>query len=204
MFHVEHSNIKLNKKDGYIMETLKKIINSYLIVFVAEAVIGLLLLINPSIFTSTISYVLGGLLLAFGVIKLITYFREDNFESEVLMSIILCATGIFIIAKPDFISKILAFFFGVYMLCQGISSIKGSLIIKEYNKDSWIAPMTMAVLTTILGVVIVLNPFSTVTTALKILGVALIISAIFSIYNGMVTKRKITKIKKSNDYIDIK
>ena len=186
------------------MDTLKKIINSYLIVFVAEAVIGLLLLINPEIFTDTISYILGGILLAFGILKLIAYFRENNFENDILMAIILCATGIFIIAKPDFIFKILAFFFGVYMLCQGLYSIKCALLIKEYNKDNWITSMIMAVLTTILGLVIVLNPFGTIKTTLNILGVALIISAIFSIYNGMVTKRKITKIKKSDDYIDIK
>ena len=186
------------------METLKKLINSYLIVFVAEAIIGLLLLINPSIFTSTISYVLGGILLAFGIIKLIGYFRENNFENDILMTIILCAAGIFIIAKPDFIFKILAFFFGVYMLCQGIYSLKGALLIKEYNKENWTAPMIVAVLTTIIGLVIVFNPFGTVKATLKILGIALIISAIFSIYNGMVTKRKITKIKKSDEYIDIK
>lgn len=186
------------------MDTLKKLINSYLIVFVAEAIIGLLLLINPSIFTSTISYIFGGILLAFGILKLIAYFRGDNFENDILMAILLCSSGVFIITKPDFIFKILAFFFGIYMLGQGIDSIKGALLIKEYNKDNWVAPMVMAALTTIIGLVIILNPFGTVKATLQILGVALIISAVFSIYNGMVTKRKINNIRKSDDYIDIK
>lgn len=186
------------------METLKKIINSYLIVFVAEAIIGILLLINPDIFTSTISYICGGILLTFGILKLIAYFRGDNFETEILMAIILCATGIFIIARPSFIFSIFAFFFGIYMLCQGIYSIKGALLIKEYNKDNWVAPMIIAVLTTILGLIIIINPFATIKATLKVLGITLIISAAFSIYNGMVTKRKINKIQKQDDYIDIK
>ena len=186
------------------METLKKLVNSYLIVFVAETIIGILLLINPDIFTNTISYICGGILLTFGILKLIAYFRGDNFETEILMAILLCASGVFIITKPDFIFKILAFFFGIYILGQGIYSIKGALLIKEYNKDNWTAPMVVAVLTTIVGLIIVLNPFGSIKATLKVLGIALIFSAAFSIYNGMITKRKINKIQNQDDYIDIK
>ncbi|MGN0601734.1 MAG: HdeD family acid-resistance protein [Oscillospiraceae bacterium] len=186
------------------MEILKKMLNSFITIFIAEVAIGLLLLINPDIFTSTISYVLGGVSLAFGVLNLISYFCSERIESDILKAVLLCAAGIFIITKPDFIFKILAFIFGIYLLGDGITSIKRAMIIKDNNIDNWIAPMVMAVLTTILGLLIILNPFASAKFALKVLGVSLIVSGAFSIYNGVVTKRKIKRIEQENGYVDIK
>lgn len=184
---------------------LKKLLNSFIIAFVAEAAIGLLLLINPSIFTNTISYVLGGVILAVGMLNLISYFNSDKVSSSITKAVFFCAAGIFIITKPDFIFKILALVFGIYLLADGITSIKSSLIIRKIDPGSWVPPMVVAVLTTVLGLIITLNPFVSVETALKILGAALVISGVLSIYNGAVTKRKIKQITKNNDkFVDIK
>lgn len=186
------------------MEFLKKLLNSFIIAFAAEVAIGLLLLINPSIFTNTISYVLGGVILAFGVLSLISYFASDKTGSSITKAVFFCAAGIFIISKPDFIFKILALVFGIYLLADGISSIKNALIIKNNNSDNWVAPMVMALLTALLGLIITLNPFASAATALQILGVSLIISGVLSIYNGAYTKRKIKKIIKNDDkFVDI-
>lgn len=186
------------------METLKKILNSFIIVFIAEVAVGVLLLVNPDIFTNTISYILGGIALAFGVLNLISYFGGFHTQVTLINTILLCAAGVFIISKPDFIIKILAFTFGLLLLSDGLTSIKGASLIKESNDQNWVPSMIIAILTTILGFIIVFNPLVSAQTALKVLGISLIISGIFSIYNGLVTKRKINKLEKSSEYIDIK
>lgn len=186
------------------METLKKILNSFLIVFIAEVAVGALLLINPDIFTKTISYILGGIALAFGVLNLITYFSSYHTQVTIINAILLCIAGIFIISRPDSIIKILAFIFGLLLLGDGLTSIKSALVLKDCNDTHWVPSMIMALLTTILGFIVILNPLASANTAIKILGVSLIISGIFSIYNGLVTKKKINKVEKSSEYIDIK
>lgn len=187
------------------MEILKKLVNSLLLVCIASIVIGVLLIIDPKIFTHVISYVIGGVILAFGALNLISFFASDRSESSIINAIILCITGTFIIVRPDFIFNVLAFAFGLVLLGEGLISLKRASVIKTYNPDKWFPSMVMAILTTILGFIVILNPFLFASTSMRILGVLLIISAIFTIYNGLFTKKEIKRIEKKEnaDYIDI-
>ena len=58
------------------METLKKILNSFILMSIIEIAVGIMLLARPEIFQTTLSYIIGGISLAFGVLNLITYFRR--------------------------------------------------------------------------------------------------------------------------------
>lgn len=195
------------------MEILKKVLNSFILFFIAEVAIGVLLLIDPHIFTNTISYILGGVLLAFGLLNLIAYFRAEQVFGYLLKTVVMCAAGIFIITRPSFIFNVLAVIFGLYLLTDGISSLRGALVMKSYGADKWAGSLIMAILTIVLGIVLIVNPLASTEIAITALGIALVASGIFSIYNGAVTKRYIKRMAKNaiqkadpqrnDDYIDI-
>lgn len=195
------------------MEMLKKLLNSFILFFIAEVAIGVLLLVDQNIFTNTISYILGGVLLAFGLLNLIAYFRAEQAFGYLLKSVVMCAAGIFIITRPDFIFNVLAIIFGLYLLTDGISSLRNSVAMKNYGASKWVGSLIMAILTIILGLVLIVNPLASTKIAVTALGIALVISGILSIYNGAVTKRYIKRAEKNaiqsvniqqdNDYIDI-
>lgn len=189
------------------METLKKILNSFILMSIIEIAVGIMLLARPEIFQTTLSYIIGGIALAFGVLNLITYFRGEQIYGELFKAVILCAAGIFIIARPDFIFKVIAIIFGLYLLADGISSLRGASAMKN-SRDAgkWIPSFVIAIITTVLGILIIVNPFSASGIPFQLFGILLIVSGVLNIYNGGVTKRYFTKIKnqiEEDKFIDI-
>lgn len=197
---------------GYI----KKLLRNYWILSVFCIIVGIALIVNPYFFTRAIGYVTGGLFAAAGAAELIKYFfkAKDNSEYSccLVRGIILAAIGIFILVKPDFIPKVIAVSCGIYMLVSGIIRIQDSINIKRGGDDAWLVSFIPAVLTALLGFVLVFNPLAPVKAAMMILGIGLLISGVTNVVGSFTVGRKLNKLdkfiksqKKSSDdgFIDI-
>lgn len=192
------------------MNALKKIVNSYILVSLIEAAVGFLLLIKPELFQTALSYILGGIALAIGFLTFISYLKSEQTNEQLFKSIFLCAAGLYIIIRPDFIFKTIAILFGILLFADAISSIRAAFVMKNNEKNGkWIPSFIIAIITGILGILIIINPFTASGIPFQVFGVSLIISGILSVYNGGVTKRYIKKVQKQkesegNKYVDIK
>lgn len=189
------------------MDFLKKLYNSFILVSILEIAVGIFLFLKPDIIQTTISYVIGGVLIASGVLNLISYIKGEPDYGKVFKAVILSASGVFIIVRPDFIFNIIATIFGLYLLIDGISGLKASSLMKTYeDNNKWIPSFVIALLTVILGLIIIFNPLAASGIPFQIFGIALIISGVLNIYNGGVTKKYLKKLKKQieqKEYIDI-
>ncbi len=196
------------------MKIMKKLFKNYLLLSVVCIVLGAALIADPGFFTKAISYTIGGIAIAVGVISFIQFFakgeEKDDYASLVFRGIVLAAIGLFLIIKPDFIFKVIAFGCGFYMLFSGIVSISNAFDIKRAGQD-WIFPMVLASVTAVLGFVILINPLAPLNAAITILGIALIVSGIANFISCVSVKRKVKDIEKQlrktdkndSDYIDI-
>lgn len=196
------------------MKIMKKLFKNYLLLSVVCIVLGAALIADPGFFTKAISYTIGGIAIAVGVISFIQFFakgeEKDDYASLVFRGIVLAAIGLFLIIKPDFIFKVIAFGCGFYMLFSGIVSISNAFDIKRAGQE-WIFHMVLASVTAVLGFVILINPLAPVNAAITILGIALIVSGIANFISCVSVKRKVKDIEKQlrktdkndSDYIDI-
>lgn len=201
------------------MEYIKKVFRNYWVLSVFCVVLGIALIINPQFFTNAIGYVVGGLFAGYGVIELIKYFAKANENPEystcLVRGIILCAIGVFIIIRPDFIPKVIAVTCGIYMIISGAVNIQDSINLKRAGIYNWKNYCIPAVITTILGIILVFNPLAPVEAAMIILGIALLASGILNIagcfgLNGKIKRlNKVMKTSSHNhnndkdDFIDI-
>lgn len=167
------------------MDYLKKVFRNYWVLSVFCIVLGIALIINPGFFTKAIGYVVGGLFAGYGVIELIKYFAKANempeYSTCLVRGIILCATGVFIIVKPDFIPKVIAIVCGLYMLISGIVNIQDSINLKRADVYDWKKYCIPAVITTLLGIVLLFNPLIVSDIAMMVLGIALLASGLFNV-----------------------
>lgn len=197
--------------------SIKKLFRSYWVLSVFCIVLGIALIAKPDFFTNAIGYVVGGLLAAYGAVELVRYFiksREDPmYATGLAAGIVLCAAGIFIIARPDFIPKIIALIFGLYMLISGIVNLQDSLNIRSSGRDRWQFSTVSAVITIVIGIVLVVNPLLLTDAALTILGISLLLSGISNIM-GCFTAGRVMKDmasmsndmpspRKKDDFIDM-
>ncbi|WP_294409428.1 DUF308 domain-containing protein [uncultured Ruminococcus sp.] len=193
-------------KENAYMEYIKKIFRNYWILSIFCVVLGIALIINPMFFTNAIGYVVGGLLTAYGVVALIRYFVKSKenplYATGLVLGIILCIAGIFIIIRPTFVPKIIAIIFGLYMLISGICSLQDALNIRRAGFDSWKNSGIPAIITIVVGAVLVLDPILLTDAAMIILGVALLISGLTNIVSCFSAGRGIRKLdeyKKHNN-----
>jgi len=198
------------------MEYIKKMFRNYWVLSVFCVVLGIALIVNPHFFTNAIGYTVGGLLTAYGVVELIRYFVKTKespmYATGLVLGVILCAAGIFIIVRPDFIPKIIAIIFGLYMLISGICNLQDALNLRRQGLENWRVSGIPAVITTVVGIVLVINPLFLTDAALIILGICLLVSGLSNIIGCFSAGRNLKKlnsiVKKNNrrdrdEFIDI-
>ena len=159
-----------------------------LIMCIAEAVIGILLLINPIGFTSGIIIALGVVLTLLGAKALVGYFKADaetaSESSGLAKGLLLAVSGIFCMFKAEWFIitfPILTVFYGVLTLVGGISKIQWAVDMYRQKQSYWYVEVLGAVLTILFAILILTNPFASTAILWTFIGISLIAEAIIDI-----------------------
>lgn len=175
------------------MNKLKKAFSGFAVLSIFCIVMGIALIIDPNIFTRVVGLVVGGLIAAMGAVSLINYFIRANTDPEnasgLVSGVILVISGVFIMVRPDFIPKVIAFVFGAYMLISGITNIQGAMQLKHNNSPRWTKAMLTAVLTALTGILLVINPLLLADVTFRLLGICLLVSGLTNIGGSLLTGR---------------
>lgn len=152
--------------------------NSLLIAALVYLILGLILLFFPNLTTSIFCAALGGLLLLYGIITVISYFirsnssRDFSFQMELIFGVISAVVGLFFLVKPSVLLSILPFILGVYILIDGLVNLKRGMDMKKLGYVRWNATLILAVVSLVLGAVILWNPFGTHLMLIRMIGIA--------------------------------
>jgi uncharacterized membrane protein HdeD (DUF308 family) len=172
---------------------MKKVLGNFTVLSVFCIVMGIALIIRPDFFTRVVGLVVGGVITAMGAVALLRYFirtkTDPNNASGLISGGILVLAGVFVMVRPDFIPKVIAFVFGAYMLISGITNIQGAFALKKNNSTRWIKAMVSAVLTTLAGLMLVINPILLADVTFRLMGVCLLISGMSNIGGTLLTGR---------------
>ena len=166
----------MNSKGGII---------SHLAVCLGEIIVGILLFINPTAFTSGIIFCLGAVLVIAGIASTIKYFTTDAVsavkEQSILKGLILIIVGCFCLFKLNwFIATfpVLTTLYGIAVLLLGVWKIQLSINMARLKWHRWGIQAIAAALTIIFAIIILLNPFKTAVILWRFAGVSLIVEAI--------------------------
>ena len=159
----------------------------------AELIVGILLLINPTGFTRAIIILAGIILAAVGLLKVFPYFRKpDEVSKPTLISGgIEIVVGILLIACSGLIISVLSILttlFGVAILIVGLSKIGTTVRMVKNQIGNWIVMVISTALTIICGVLIVINPFDGISTLWIFIGITLIVEAALDLISQILKK----------------
>ena len=175
------------------MNKMKKVLGNFTVLSVFCIVMGIALIIRPDFFTRVVGLVVGGVITAMGAVALLRYFirtkTDPNNASGLISGVILVLAGVFVMVRPDFIPKVIAFVFGAYMLISGITNIQGAFALKKNNSTRWTKALVIAGLTTLAGLMLVINPILLADVTFRLMGVCLLISGMSNIGGTLLTGR---------------
>ena len=146
------------------------------------ALIGLVLLLLPETLNNIIGFVVGGCLLIFGIIGIIKYIKtkEYKFTSSLVSGILYSALGIVVFINPASVISLVTICLGVYLVINGILKTVFSFNLKRIT-TRWVGALVMGILTVILGLLLVINPFGSAVAITKLAGGFLVVVAIFDL-----------------------
>jgi len=177
-------------------ETVNKMFISSILSSAVLLVIGLLLFIRPEGTLSLISYTIGGILVIIGTNSLINYYRGKEYVSkfELVYGVLGVLGGFVLILNPKAIVSLIPFIIGVWIVISSLSKLKYSINISSKQTKSGIISLVITILTLILGVVLIFNPFSGAVFITKMIGLFLFMYAILDIVQSSIIKRDVGAI----------
>lgn len=155
-----------------------------IILALIELAVGILLLIDPAKFVYTIIVGTGILLIAIAIFCIVKYFFTPALEAAqgqlFLIGAVALIGGIVCIWKTAVIfSKIrwLVLLCGIAILVLGIGKVQQTIDMIRLKSGRWLFQAISAALSLIFGLIIVFNPFASVTAFWTFAGIAFIVAA---------------------------
>lgn len=187
------------------MKDVKKIKNAYVSTSLISFVLGLFLVLKPATSGNIISYILGTCFIFYGVVHIVTYIiakNENFYQYDLAKGIITVSIGIFFILRPSFIISILPTLLGFAILVNGIFGIQSSINMLRATSKGWLAVFIPAIITIILGMLIVINPFEWAKMLLVIIGGCLIWNGVSNFWTHICISKKFKEVQSKTQPID--
>ena len=176
---------------------MKKVKWHTLLLSVLYILLGMFLVAAPDVTLNAVCTLIGGTVLVCGVVQLIRYFRQKDslwFAPLTLCFGILClAVGAFLVMRSDIVISILPVMFGLFVVFDSVSRIQNALELRRCEYSSWKSFLLLGLLSVVLGIVMIVNPFATMETLVVAIGVILTVEGalnlISSLYTGLAVRR---------------
>ena len=172
---------------------IKKVIWPSLVSSIFLLLLGLLLFFKSSETLVGISYLIGGILIALGVIAIISFLRNktrDVFvQLNIVYGVVSIVAGIFLVTVPEFIGSIIPIVVGIAVIISSSFKVQQALVLKNLDNRYFLPSLIMAILCLICGVVILFNPFTSAAVVTGIIGLFMIVYAVLDLVNSFILRK---------------
>ncbi len=163
----------------------------------AKIVIGILLLVNPVVFTSGIIIAFGIVLMITGIGTIIKYFRTEPEEAAVSQ---ILAKGLLELLGGTFCAfnshwfiatfPVLTLVYGFVILVAGITKLQWTIDIIRMKRSKWFWMAISAAISILCGIMVIISPFSTTAVLWMFIGITLIVDAVFDMIGSIFGNRE--------------
>ena len=171
-------------------------------------VLGILLMLKPLEIVESLIKIMGIVILLCGVLDFLNYFRikteEKLFNYGLLKGLLEVSIGILFIFKFNVLTDIFTIIIGLIIIFMNVFKLQLSLNLKEVNTPNWFIGTIISSLSIILGIVIILNPFSTVKVIIITSGAMIFTSELANIIYSFIILKSIKKESKNIKDIVVK
>lgn len=171
-----------------------KITNSIIIISCLLIILGIILILYPSISLRTLGIMSAIYLLVHGVTLLSL---EMNFNKifvpfeNMLTGVLSIILGIVLFIKPENASVLITVAFGMWIIISSINNIKVAYFFRNVKEFPSVLMIVLGILDIFLGCLVILNPFESSITLTLYLGIMLIVHSVFNIIDMIILKKNV-------------
>ena len=162
--------------------------------------LGIFLLAVPGTALNIVCYALGAVVLICAAVQLVRYFTASHkvFQSQfTLISGLVClGLGGFLLLRSDIVVRILPVVFGLFVLFDSLGRIQNALELRRCGYASWKWFILLALLSVVLGGIMIFDPFAAMETLVMGIGIILIVEGAFNLGGAIYTALAIRRFNK--------
>ena len=174
----------------------------YIIMSAVFCAVGLIFIIRPDVSAGFLGYLLGTAMIVFGAIKIVGYFSKDlfrlAFQYDLEFGVILIVLGVIVLAKPLDVLNFVFIATGIATLADSMFKLRIATDARKFGIDAWWTIFAFAVLTGVIGILLVIRPWESARILTALLGISLLSEGILNLCVAIST----VKIVK-NQYPDV-
>lgn len=178
-------------------EIISKFTKSSIISSFALVALAILLIVQSEATIIAISYVIGGVLVAIGVLAEINYIKhikEKIADLDIVYGIVCVILGVLIITNPKAIAGVIPFVIGFIIIVNSAIKLQYSLELRKEKNDLWLSTLILSIIMTICGIVLIFNPFQGAVFLTRIVGVFILIYAVLDLISTFVIRNTFKQI----------
>ena len=178
----------------YFKVLLKKSGITAIIESTVFAILGIVLICQPETVMAIIAYIIGGIFIAVGVIKILNYISEkgknDLYNYELVYGIMAAVVGLVVIIHHASINQIFGIIIGIWIIYSSVVRFSSALKLKTLNNNIWIYALAIAVIMFICGLYMTLNSGILIVT----IGVLMVIYAVMDIVENVILLKNVNSL----------
>ncbi|OUN20791.1 hypothetical protein B5G34_13770 [Flavonifractor sp. An82] len=159
-------------------ERLKNMTVSFVFLSVLYLLLGVVLLLWPTLVMDIISYAFGAILLLYGLFAIMGFYRSEDRRGGaflgLFLGIVAAAVGAIMVLYPPLIQSIIPVILGLYIAIDGLLSVKRTLELQRMDYARWNVNLILSVISAALGIFVVFHPLLTEAALFRVIGVVLI------------------------------
>ena len=183
-------------------QIMKSFFKSSLVSSLILMLLGILLVFQSEATILAISYIIGSVLIAIGVLAIIDFVRRASKKTSYIedLSIVYGAVciilGILIITNPTAIASIIPIVIGIGIIINSCNKLQYAIQLKSNENDLWKSTMIISIISTLCGIILIFNPFQAAVGITRIVGIFIVIYSILDIISTITIKRNVKKFHK--------
>lgn len=184
-----------------LKDKLKNMYRTSLLFSIVLFFVGLFLVMKAETTLNVISYMVGVMLILWGIIPIISFFSSKDKENSSYLStgfilgVFSLIVGIIVIINPKIIASIIPFVIGIWMIINGVTKLYYSLMLNKERNATVAIVISLAILGC--GIFLVANPFKGAKVITQIIGWSIMVYSVLDIVECFTLKRVVkSTIKK--------
>ena len=193
-----------------LKDKLKNMYRTSLFFSIILFFVGLFLIMRAETTLNVISYIVGVMLILWGIIPVISFFSNKDKEnannsylnSGFILGVFSLIIGVIVIINPKIIASIIPFVIGIWMIINGVTKLYYSLMLNKEQKATVAIGISLAIL--VCGIFLVANPFKGAEILTQIIGGSIMVYAVLDIVECFTLKKVMKGTAKPSSTTDIK
>lgn len=166
------------------MKRLNFACGGYLFMTLVFCISGIAFMLAPPIPDRILSVLIGLLMIFYGFVKIIGYCSKDlyclAFQYDLACGILLAAVGVVMLFGYSHLMPYFPYLMGVLIFLDGLLRIQMTLDAKRFGIERWAALLTVSILTSVFGIILIILPYHDALPYNTVAGIALILEGILN------------------------